>query len=824
MGYYPSWGLYNLYHSTFWSEMRNYVTGMNESNLPNYPQLDKFLEDAYYAESLDDSRTACKNALGFLVEKCITVPLYTPMKFLAYRKEVHNVLNPRIGTSGISGELDVLNRYTLLNAYKDNGEPLRIAYVGTPDSLNILSSFTSYQGTILFRMHDTLTYFDQYDTSIVEPWVTSSRTVTTWNDVEAGETKTKIVYYLRDDNCWIKPVTGENLGQVNASDCEFGVWYTYQRGALGWNPYDIHHVKVVDDYTFEVYMDYFSISFDYTMYSMSFPVLPKTVWTSYDQLTKLNTTRFVEGVNATTPGYLGLPLQDVDAPAAVNLVKADDTELVEYIDYQLEKGQVKIMSDLLDGTNISITYWARGNPDGFYPGDLAWEDILVGNGAFYPTEINIAIGGYVYLKANPDYFVPRTNYHRDIAISNIVPSKTSLPYGETLNVDVELENQGNLTENFRVTLYANTTSLGTRYMHSLLPEAFQNLTFKWNTTNFELGTYKLKAIAETVLDESETSDNTFIDGDVTVTLPPATCVHVVPTRTKMTLGVDFSIDVKIVNVTDLYGFEIKMSYNTTLLNAIRVTEGPFLKQAGSTIVLVNETKDNEGYVRFAASLLTVENGANGNGTLFTAYFNSSLEATGSTLATLSTVKLSNSQIQPIPRQLFNGTVEVVEIDTRNFVVTKDQSEYTVLTISNSTILNLKYNATDSKISLNASGPSGYTGFCNITFPKALLDGTFAVLANGEAVYYLKLENTTHYTLCFNFTHSIVKIDIILTLEGDLDGDRQVGMSDIVTITSAYDAEPGDPQWNPMADVVKDGKIDIYDAVFVCRHYGESWNP
>ncbi|MEM2144897.1 MAG: ABC transporter substrate-binding protein, partial [Candidatus Jordarchaeaceae archaeon] len=50
--WYPN-ALYFLYHSDCWTfesddSQFNYVTGMNESNLPNYPQLDSLLENVYH--------------------------------------------------------------------------------------------------------------------------------------------------------------------------------------------------------------------------------------------------------------------------------------------------------------------------------------------------------------------------------------------------------------------------------------------------------------------------------------------------------------------------------------------------------------------------------------------------------------------------------------------------------------------------------------------------------------------------------------------------------------------------------------------------------
>jgi hypothetical protein len=56
--------------------------------------------------------------------------------------------------------------------------------------------------------------------------------------------------------------------------------------------------------------------------------------------------------------------------------------------------------------------------------------------------------------------------------------------------------------------------------------------------------------------------------------------------------------------------------------------------------------------------------------------------------------------------------------------------------------------------------------------------------------------------------------------GDVDGDGDVDIYDIVTICLAYDSEEGDPNWVPEADIAEPyGKIDIYDVVTACNNYG-----
>lgn len=805
--------LYGLYHSNNWCiGGSDYASGMNFSNQPNYPDLDSLLEQLDYAASFEDARVACKKALGLFVEKCITIPLASPKMFSAYRKEVHNVVTTPI--------LGLRNNYALLSAYKDDGTPICVGSHAAPSGLNILYSPWVQDYYVLDNIYEELTIVQHKNPTEDQPWLANSWDIGTWFDTDAGTNKSKFTFYLRNDSYWTKPVTGDIISQFTAEDYEFSVWYTYQTPD-SWshsNFWYVHHVKVVDDFTIEVYMNTSSI-WDFGRL-VSSPILPMQVWTNFTQLAESTTQTFIEGTNATTPGYLSL----VGAPVAINSVEADGIELTEYIDYSMESGKVKILTDLSAGTNITIVYWARGDSHGFYPGDLPWQDILVGNGPFYLTDITPLVGGNAYLKANPNYFMSPTAFSRDVAILNVTPSKTVATSGETISIEVLAENQGNITETFYVELYANSTLLGTKTASSMMPNTSKTLEFQWNTTSFEIANYILKAVAETLADETDTSDNTYIDGTVTITMPSTTYVHPSPSETRITLGVTFPVDVMVTNVTNLYGFEIKLYYNTTILNALNASEGSFLKQAGNTMIFANVVNDDEGYIWFAVTLLGAENSVNGDGHLFKTFFNASMSAAGTSSLTFETVKLSDPQSQAIDRYVINGLVEVVEVDAKNFQAVKNETNYEVATVSNATIQDFQYNETESQISLVATGPSGYSSFCQMTIPKDLLDGTLVILVNGKPIYYDKVENETHRTLIFSFSCSTVEIEIVLTLKGDVNGDRVVNLYDAVLVLVAYGSKPGDPNWNPIVDLIRDDKIDIYDAVVVCSQYGKTWTP
>lgn len=66
-----------------------------------------------------------------------------------------------------------------------------------------------------------------------------------------------------------------------------------------------------------------------------------------------------------------------------------------------------------------------------------------------------------------------------------------------------------------------------------------------------------------------------------------------------------------------------------------------------------------------------------------------------------------------------------------------------------------------------------------------------------------------------FVYGIVKV----TVPGDVDGDRDIDIYDVVRITSSYNAIIGDPRYYANADIDGNGIINIFDVVIATSRYG-----
>lgn len=128
-------------------------------------------------------------------------------------------------------------------------------------------------------------------------------------------------------------------------------------------------------------------------------------------------------------------------------------------------------------------------------------------------------------------------------------------------------------------------------------------------------------------------------------------VYVDPPTAMAKIYQEFSVNISISNVTDLYGWEFKFKWDATLLEATNITEGNFLKGQGDTLFVIN-INNTEGYVRAACTLIGSIPGANGSGTLATIKFY--VETLGECVLDLYDTKLVSSTEQPIEHTTIDG--------------------------------------------------------------------------------------------------------------------------------------------------------------------------
>ena len=145
-----------------------------------------------------------------------------------------------------------------------------------------------------------------------------------------------------------------------------------------------------------------------------------------------------------------------------------------------------------------------------------------------------------------------------------------------------------------------------------------------------------------------------------------------------------------------------------------------------------------------------------------------------------------------------------------------------------------------KINVTIGNLGHYPETLNVTTYAngTIIDTTQLVISNGINISYTIHWNTTsqskgNYTImsfvepvegeAYTVDNTLVaNEEICVTIPGDVDGDRDIDVFDVVAMAGAYGSEEGDPTFNANYDIDSDGDIDIFDIVAAAGNYGESW--
>ena len=393
LGRFPALTAYGLFHSSnYVPGGSNYVTGVDQNGDPNYPRLDEFLEAARFPHNRSETVSATRNALGYITEQAITIPLFSARSFWAWSSDVLGVVNGE----GVGAE----NGYSFMNAYKLDGSPIRYGVKTPPNAMNKIYSqwFYDYQG--LDRM-DLYSGIDvaPYDQSVDQPGYILDWTTNTWDD--GGESKTLVSQTYRDDAWFVEPVTSNQLEHVNITHHYASIWYEFQLPDA-WNNdgvIDIKTVRMTGTHSLEIY---WNLPGYWNTYLGGTSIKSFNWWskgTLSQTVTESLTADAVSGfIGCTEPVFWVLNAESGGTP----LVLGTDYDIYKDPDGPYN-ADVRVINPAYLGAPVNITYVATNNASGYTPGNLPWQDAFEGAGMYYATDFIPESGGYLELKRNPFY-------------------------------------------------------------------------------------------------------------------------------------------------------------------------------------------------------------------------------------------------------------------------------------------------------------------------------------------------------------------------------------------------------------------------------------
>jgi hypothetical protein len=291
----------------------------------------------------------------------------------------------------------------------------------------------------------------------------------------------------------------------------------------------------------------------------------------------------------------------------------------------------------------------------------------------------------------------------------------------------------------------------------------------------------------------------------------------------------FTVNLTVVNATDLYRWQAIIYFSNQILNATDVEEGSFLPTVGTTTF---QSSTNLAYNATHGRITLAENltgaaGAYGDGQLAAITFH--VLDNGSTPITISNDTLYDSGGSQIAHTTSNGYFSnlpvVVIVDV---AVTKVETDRTLACAGMLVRIN---------VTVSNEGGAAETFDVKVYYDTNLIDTkTVTALDPGGNRTVTAVWNTTNVPTCQNHTISaeipalpqetnvannkLTDGTVKITIMGDIDGNGSVDMGDIMTVLNAFGTYPGHARWNPVADLYQDNQIDLTDIIFVLMNIGK----
>ncbi len=359
---------------------------------------------------------------------------------------------------------------------------------------------------------------------------------------------------------------------------------------------------------------------------------------------------------------------------------------------------------------------------------------------------------------------------RDVAITNKTLEKTVIGQNYPIDINVTVANEGGFTETFNVTTYYNATS----FSEGFETGTFTGWDFYYSTNGAQSG-----SVSPGMWNSSIVTGAAALSGTYSARLFADAYAHAAPYRVDAVINRTInracaSTLRATLKFDDIQGFDGlgHSSFAIDVLNALNTSK---------RVLYGFSTTGDFGDVNYTISpgeLVNFERN------IVADYYNKYNESLPNQIM----VRLTSSAdyAEGIPARRTTD----VRLDDISIVLLRTPIDIKTVTLTsgNSTFIVFTWNT---------------AGICK---------GNYTITAFAQTV-----SGETDIT-----DNTLVDGRVLVTIPGDVDGDRDVDIFDIVTMAGGYSSKKGSPRYDSNSDVDGDGDIDIFDIVIAAGNYNKSW--